>query len=53
MGKWARGWEMKDLVAMFPMDEIAEFCRRWKIQEMAVFGSVLRADFDSESDILL
>ncbi len=44
---------MKDLVAMFPMDEIAEFCRRWKIQEMAVFGSVLRADFDSESDILL
>lgn len=33
------------------MDKIAEFCRRWKIQEMAVLGSVLRADFDSESDV--
>jgi hypothetical protein len=36
---------------MLPMDEIAEFCRRWKIREMAVFGSVLRADFDAKSDI--
>jgi predicted nucleotidyltransferase len=42
---------VKNLVEMLPMDEIAEFCRRWKIQEMAVFGSVLRADFDAESDI--
>jgi predicted nucleotidyltransferase len=42
---------MRDLVEMFPMPEIAKFCRRWKIQELAVFGSVLRADFDSESDI--
>jgi predicted nucleotidyltransferase len=36
---------------MLPMDKIAEFCRRWKIQEMAVFGSALRADFSPESDI--
>ena len=42
---------MKNLVEMLPMSGIAEFCRRWKIQELAVFGSVLRADFDSESDI--
>ena len=52
--KWvgeSRGCEMRNLVETLPMDEIAEFCRRWKIQEMAVFGSVLRADFDSESDI--
>lgn len=42
---------MRDGMAMFPMAEIANFCRRWKIQEMAVFGSALRADFDSESDI--
>lgn len=42
---------MKNWVEMVPMDAIAEFCRRWKIQEMALFGSVLRADFDSESDI--
>jgi hypothetical protein len=42
---------VKNLVEMLPMDEIAEFCRRWKIREMAVFGSVLRADFDAKSDI--
>jgi predicted nucleotidyltransferase len=42
---------MKNLADRLPMEKIAEFCRRWKIQEMAVFGSVLRADFDSESDI--
>jgi predicted nucleotidyltransferase len=42
---------MRDLVEMFPMAEIGKFCRRWKIQELAVFGSVLRPDFDSESDI--
>jgi len=42
---------MKNLIEMFPMDKIAEFCRRWKIQEMAVFGSALRADFSPESDI--
>lgn len=35
--------------------QIAEFCDRWKISEMALFGSVLRDDFrpDSDIDILL
>ena len=33
------------------MAAIAKFCRRWKIGELAVFGSVLRADFSAESDI--
>jgi len=42
---------MRNWVEMLPMDKIAAFCRRWKIQEMAVFGSVLRADFHPESDI--
>ncbi len=32
-------------------DEMAEFCRRWKIRELALFGSVLRDDFSSESDL--
>ena len=27
------------------MDRIADFCRRWKITELAVFGSALRSDF--------
>jgi len=42
---------MRDLAEMLPMAEITKFCQRWKIQELAVFGSVLRADFDSESDV--
>ncbi len=33
------------------MAEMTKLCRRWKIQELAVFGSALRVDFDSESDI--
>jgi hypothetical protein len=32
-------------------DKIAEFCRRWKIAEFALFGSVLRNDFRPNSDI--
>ena len=31
--------------------EIAEFCRRNRIRRLAFFGSVLRADFGSESDV--
>ncbi len=34
-----------------PSDDIAEFCRRWKIAELALFGSVLRDDFGPESDV--
>ena len=34
-----------------PMEEIASFCRRWKIVELSVFGSVLREDFRPDSDI--
>lgn len=32
-------------------DRISEFCTRWKIRELSLFGSVLRDDFDSQSDI--
>ena len=36
-----------------PLDKesIAEFCRRWKIIEFSLFGSVLRDDFRPDSDI--
>ncbi len=34
-----------------PDDNLADFCRRWKITELALFGSVLRDDFNNESDI--
>ncbi|MFN5515449.1 MAG: nucleotidyltransferase family protein [Cyanobacteriota bacterium] len=30
---------------------IAEFCQRYSIQQLAVFGSILRDDFKPESDI--
>jgi len=34
-----------------PRKKLAEFCRRWKISELAFFGSVLRDDFRPNSDI--
>ncbi len=34
-----------------PQDRLAEFCRRWQIQEMALFGSVLHDDFGRDSDV--
>ena len=32
-------------------DAINTYCRRWKIVELAVFGSVLRSDFSPDSDV--
>jgi uncharacterized protein len=32
-------------------DRIADFCRRWKVIELALFGSVLRDDFHPDSDV--
>ena len=32
-------------------DRLAKFCQRWKITELAVFGSALRDDFHPESDV--
>ncbi|MGB2866360.1 MAG: nucleotidyltransferase domain-containing protein [Sedimentisphaerales bacterium] len=34
-----------------PEDRIADFCQRWKVVELALFGSVLRDDFGPDSDI--
>ncbi|MFQ3582668.1 nucleotidyltransferase domain-containing protein [Chloracidobacterium validum] len=34
-----------------PKEQIADFCRRWSIVELSLFGSVLRSDFCSESDV--
>lgn len=33
------------------VQRIAEFCRRWKIKELALFGSVLREDYRPDSDL--
>jgi predicted nucleotidyltransferase len=34
-----------------PEDQIAEFCRRNQVRSLALFGSVLRADFRPDSDV--
>lgn len=34
-----------------PKDSVEMFCRRWKIVQLALFGSVLRDDFGPHSDI--
>lgn len=34
-----------------PAEKIEAFCRKWKIVELALFGSVLREDFGPESDV--
>ena len=34
-----------------PKDRIAEFCRRNYIRRLSLFGSALRDDFSSESDV--
>lgn len=34
-----------------PMDRIETFCRKWKIRELSLFGSVLRDDFRPDSDV--
>jgi predicted nucleotidyltransferase len=36
---------------IFPKERIAEFCRRHHIKKLAIFGSVLRPDFRTDSDI--
>jgi predicted nucleotidyltransferase len=32
-------------------EQLAEFCRRWQVAELALFGSILRDDFHPNSDI--
>jgi predicted nucleotidyltransferase len=32
-------------------EQLAEFCRKWMVTELAVFGSILRDDFGPDSDI--
>ena len=40
---------------VMPKEKIAGFCHRYHISKLALFGSVLRADFrpDSEVDVLV
>jgi predicted nucleotidyltransferase len=42
----------RDLILKSLSEEVlSRFCQRWKIRELALFGSVLREDFRPDSDI--
>ena len=34
-----------------PYEKIVDFCMRWQVTELALFGSVLRDDFRPDSDV--
>jgi uncharacterized protein len=42
--------QLFDRLGMTPA-QLAEFCQRWHVTELALFGSILRDDFRSHSDI--
>jgi uncharacterized protein len=33
------------------MERIGTFCRKWRVNELSLFGSILREDFRPDSDI--
>jgi predicted nucleotidyltransferase len=45
--------QTEDTTVKIPLKrgEIAAFCQRWQITELAFFGSVLRDDFRPDSDV--
>jgi predicted nucleotidyltransferase len=42
---------MNTSITTVPDSEIARFCQRWHIRELALFGSALRGDFGPDSDV--
>jgi uncharacterized protein len=46
-----RGMTSDTIRDLVPRVALARFCQRWRITELALFGSVLRPDFRPDSDI--
>ena len=42
--------QLRERLAITP-GQLAEFCQRWKIIELALFGSILRDNFSTQSDV--
>jgi len=42
---------LDDLSIVLPLDAIAELCRKYELEELAIFGSALRDDFGPDSDM--
>jgi uncharacterized protein len=34
-----------------PTERLVAFCRKWKVKELSLFGSILRSDFRGDSDV--
>lgn len=46
-----KGLDMPQPQLNIPAKELADLCRRYRIRQLAVFGSALRDDFSPESDV--
>ena len=55
VGREPTGWSMSGGRVMvrvsYDRERLAAFCRRWKVKELSLFGSVLRDDFGPSSDV--
>jgi predicted nucleotidyltransferase len=45
--------ESRAMAVQVPIDRnrIEEFCRKWRVKELAIFGSAVRQDFGPDSDV--
>src|SRR5258708_19447548 len=42
---------MPHIAIDYDKEKLRDFCRRWKIKEFSLFGSVVRDDFGPDSDV--
>ena len=42
---------MPHIAIDYDKEKLRDFCRKWKITEFSLFGSVVRDDFGPESDV--
>ena len=42
---------MSSVAIQIPESRLKEFCKKWKIRKLELFGSVLRDDFRPDSDV--
>jgi predicted nucleotidyltransferase len=47
----SKGTGERFMTPQMPRPVIEDFCRRWKIARLELFGSVLREDFGPDSDV--
>ena len=43
--------ELKAIPIEIPQDKVVDYCRRFHVSRLALSGSVLVSDFDSDSDV--